>query len=80
MMTNKTHNKTVKIKQHEINSINRTIDKLFSTIDMLAWEVKAERMELGRECYDCPILEDRQVFGVGICDCPSVTVEKLIYE
>ena len=57
----------------------KQLDRLFTAIDILMWEVKAERMELGRECYNCPTIGDRKQYGVGICDCDSVISEQFTY-
>ena len=57
----------------------KQLDRLFTAIDSLVWEVKAERMELGRECNECPVLRDRKQFGAGVCDCDSVINERFLY-
>jgi hypothetical protein len=73
----KTHNKTVKIKQHDLNHMQHTINKLLDKVDSLTWRVKAERMSMHEGCEGCPVLLDLGSEKSGICDCNSI--EHLTY-
>jgi hypothetical protein len=72
-----THNKTISIKQHDLNSMHHTIKKLNNTIESLTWQVKAERMCMDESCKGCTNLEELKMYKAVVCDCRMS--EQLIY-
>jgi len=64
-------NKNILIKEQQL-------DRLFSIIDTLAWELKAEQMQIPYDCNGCTNKDNLRKQGAIACDC--LLSEQLIYE